>query len=1081
MNPSDSFEYAPETKANEISFQKVCEDLLERWVTQSKQMRHKGLNDRKLELLKPFLSGLGRESAFPLMRLILPELDNLRDKYGMKTVKIASLFAELNFPSKSGPWYDRLQKYTDPEKNPSPGDARWQVPGDFALTLEYVLTQKKRGVSETKWTIGDVNKALTDLAAAPNDSRRRQVLNRIRSECSPMNQKWIVRVILKNLKINMKKSVLNKIHPDALDEYNRTTSLRKVCTKFIGVHSSIRSTTKIEVFTSFSPMLATNFSYETDKKIMPSLGRRPFCMDVKLDGERMLCHREGNKVKWFTRNAKDYTEKYGAALTPQILAGVSAHKCVLDGEVVTWDDNSGSMVPFGNNRTYAKEELEGKGDGTRRLFYVVFDILLAEGGGEEEAKGGTGAADIDEMVRDAVRNSIAPCPPPSEVKAGNLTALPLDVRRRVLRSVVSEREHRLELVKSWEVGEGDEAERKKQLRECFEQRAINLNEEGLVVKDLHGQYMLGDKSRKSALWIKMKPEYSGQTEDMDVLILAAGFANGEMRSGLLSKFLVGVAAPNEEGKPRKTFYPVARVGTGYTMNEIEDLNQVLQGKWKTFDSEPPHFFPHAMAIKRSSRDGTPLTRWIAPEDSICLQVKCMEIVRANDWPGVFCTMRFPRVSHIRKDKGMEGCIDTIELAAVQARPRLAFTGNHNNTQGGHGGSGSRRKSGSGGDGEGGGRGRRGGGAGKQVSELFAIAGGTVAVKEKVFVAASDSKRPLEMCVMVDTFDPEAHVAADEAIDVDAWWSNSTELGKRKQANRGGTRLERNDLELLIREHGGTVTANPMEQTTSFVVVGEKISFRVRGIIDAKKWNVVDYRWVLGCVERKTYEFPAMRHLRAMSAEARKYFQAIKDEFGDDYLERTDAASLSKLMLHINEPSGARRKLSESAWLSPLQELDEMEVAKLEDGPDFLFARRCLVYCDLFTDLGPAEPPATANGDGGGDGDGNREDIPFNSLGSTAQAVRLYGGEVARSLYVGVTHVVVDPDDTARLGAIKERISDLHKREGQKFHIRVVKPEWAWECIERGWLADPNPGHKIDLSGSVGLAGAVNGRGALYMR
>lgn len=39
-----------------------------------------------------------------------------------------------------------------------------------------------------------VNTALTDLATAPNDNRRRHVLNRIRSECSPMNQKWIVRV-----------------------------------------------------------------------------------------------------------------------------------------------------------------------------------------------------------------------------------------------------------------------------------------------------------------------------------------------------------------------------------------------------------------------------------------------------------------------------------------------------------------------------------------------------------------------------------------------------------------------------------------------------------------------------------------------------------------------------------------------------------------------------------------------------------------------------------------------------------------------------------------------------------------------
>ncbi|CAN0486648.1 unnamed protein product, partial [Scytosiphon promiscuus] len=36
---------------------------------------------------------------------------------------------------------------------------------------------------------------------------------------------------------------------------------------------------------------------------------------------------------WFTRNAKDYTDRYGPVLTPHILAGVSAHKCILDGEV----------------------------------------------------------------------------------------------------------------------------------------------------------------------------------------------------------------------------------------------------------------------------------------------------------------------------------------------------------------------------------------------------------------------------------------------------------------------------------------------------------------------------------------------------------------------------------------------------------------------------------------------------------------------------------------------------------------------------------------------------------------------------
>lgn len=41
-----------------------------------------------------------------------------------------------------------------------------------------------------------------------------------------------------------------------------------------------------------------------------------------------------------------------------------------------------------------------------------------------------------------------------------------------------------------QVPAGDEAERKKLLGECFEKRAIHLNEEGLVVKDLHGHYVV---------------------------------------------------------------------------------------------------------------------------------------------------------------------------------------------------------------------------------------------------------------------------------------------------------------------------------------------------------------------------------------------------------------------------------------------------------------------------------------------------------------------------------------------------------------------------------------------------------------
>lgn len=45
----------------------VCENLLEKMSQQSN-------SDGKLDLLTPFLSRLGQESAFPFMRLILPEV-----------------------------------------------------------------------------------------------------------------------------------------------------------------------------------------------------------------------------------------------------------------------------------------------------------------------------------------------------------------------------------------------------------------------------------------------------------------------------------------------------------------------------------------------------------------------------------------------------------------------------------------------------------------------------------------------------------------------------------------------------------------------------------------------------------------------------------------------------------------------------------------------------------------------------------------------------------------------------------------------------------------------------------------------
>lgn len=45
--------------------------------------------------------------------------------------------------------------------------------------------------------------------------------------------------------------------------------------------------------------------------------------------------------------------------------------------MVTWDDGAGKMMPFGHNRTYAKEEADGEGSGGCPFMAVAsFGVML---------------------------------------------------------------------------------------------------------------------------------------------------------------------------------------------------------------------------------------------------------------------------------------------------------------------------------------------------------------------------------------------------------------------------------------------------------------------------------------------------------------------------------------------------------------------------------------------------------------------------------------------------------------------------------------------------------------------------------
>ncbi|WP_428377844.1 DNA ligase D [Lichenicoccus sp.] len=91
--------------------------------------------------------------------------------------------------------------------------------------------------------------------------------------------------------------------------------------------------------------------------------------EIKFDGYRMLCRRDGDAVRLFTRNGLDWTDRVPALAAA--VAALPASTLLLDGELVALDRDGRSS--FG-----ALQEVLRTGR-TRSLVYYAFDLLHRDG------------------------------------------------------------------------------------------------------------------------------------------------------------------------------------------------------------------------------------------------------------------------------------------------------------------------------------------------------------------------------------------------------------------------------------------------------------------------------------------------------------------------------------------------------------------------------------------------------------------------------------------------------------------------------------------------------------------------------
>jgi bifunctional non-homologous end joining protein LigD len=98
--------------------------------------------------------------------------------------------------------------------------------------------------------------------------------------------------------------------------------------------------------------------------------------EIKFDGYRTICRIEKGSVTMYSRNGKDWTDRYGTLAAE--LARLPVESAVLDGEVVV-------LLPDGRSSfqelqsALGDETVAGRGEGDSRLLYYVFDLLYLDG------------------------------------------------------------------------------------------------------------------------------------------------------------------------------------------------------------------------------------------------------------------------------------------------------------------------------------------------------------------------------------------------------------------------------------------------------------------------------------------------------------------------------------------------------------------------------------------------------------------------------------------------------------------------------------------------------------------------------
>ncbi|RHZ02413.1 hypothetical protein DYB35_006465 [Aphanomyces astaci] len=803
-----------------LSFPSFC-SLMEAVVGTSKP-------EAKVKLIfsDSFRKSFGHASLYPLLRLLCPHLDRERT-YKLKEKKIAMMYVDLLGLSPTSSDGKKLLHWTDPTIVTS------RAVGDFAMVLQEVMqfrTVKPRA-DEAPLTVKDVNAMLDTLSGQDKDAQKTVFLH-IVTHCSADEQKWLVRIIIKDMKIGLRhERVLQFIHPDA------------VCQEL--TNSMVRYVPQIQPFQVFTPMLAKRVTFGDCTKAMNG---NDFYMEPKLDGERITCHLQQSSssnttqrhMQLFSRNGVNYSDKYGPCIEAYVQAQVRPDvDCILDGEMLVWDSVDFRYHPFGSLKTVA--------------------------------------------------------------------SLPLSARLTLLDRILKSVDHRVVRIEQTLVRSTMTAQERHDVVMADVDAKLAAGFEGLILKDATSHYMCGEVSRRSQKWIKLKPDYAGMTQHLDVLVLGGYYGEGQRRGGAVSHFLLGVLQhpidPNHVPKdiPVVSF---CKVGTGYSLEELDTLRTQLAPHWRPWepisDKRPAHF--RGWAPKGDVRPDV----WLPPDQSVCMEVYGFELTYSTQFQ-TGLTLRFPRLKAIRYDKQWHECLTLSQLNALKGQQ-----------------------------------------LGQKKRAVDVVLG-----EQKPKKRRNDAERRRST---LDRGHVGVSIEYSQAnMDIVEAQSTIFQVGLTfcvlpgKYDAKGVTKAT---IEQLLFANAATITQNPHpklhDPQTTVIVAASADGVRVGNYIKQATYNVVYVDWILRCLQtqvRFVQEPCKATDYVFANPETTATLKTLYDRYSDSFTTPVTADDLATIL----SSAAAFATIDPSMdWQRMLMDQDDETQEAMETSGNFLW--RCVVYVDMADDV-----------------------------------------------------------------------------------------------------------------------------------